>query len=85
MRRRTRTVGFLGEHRRSCAAEILQTSEISIEEYDGLSLYEPVFGVLASRAVVAAAREAPPAMHESHGTYTVCTDQVWFILPFSTM
>ena len=45
MRRKTGTVGFLGEHRRSCAAGILQTSEISIQKYDGLSLYEPVFGL----------------------------------------
>jgi len=27
------------------AARLLQTSEISIEEDDGLSLYEPVFGL----------------------------------------
>lgn len=79
MRRKTGAVGLLGEHRRSCAAAILQTSEISIEEYDGLSLYEPVFGLARGSA---AAREAPPAMHESHGTYNVCTDQVWFILSF---
>jgi hypothetical protein len=42
VRRKTGAVGFLREHRRSCATWILQTSEISIEEYDGLSLYQPV-------------------------------------------
>ena len=45
MRGRTGTVGFMGEDRRSCAAGILHTWEILIEEYDGLSLYETVFGL----------------------------------------